>query len=289
MKKYCVYLTIYSGDKLPPLYIGSSSVKRVENGYKGSVSSKEHKHIWKEQLLLSPALFETKILKRFNTREEASLYENFLHHSLDVVNDENYINKWYAVPNGFKGYSSKGINNPNYGKKHSEETRKKISEKAKGRKISCEQRKNLSVAAQKRKKENSWNQLKDKELFKRFDSYEVFGKEIMYFYESCDKIPLFISEKMNVTEGSVKTYLKHHDKEYISNANWSKILRNYGNRWSNITEYENNIISLHNNGLSPGQISKELKINGWGVLSVLKKHMITPHKAKTGPKTNLHS
>lgn len=42
---YCTYLTIYSGSKLPPFYMGSSSLKRIQAGYKGSVKSKLYKNI----------------------------------------------------------------------------------------------------------------------------------------------------------------------------------------------------------------------------------------------------
>jgi hypothetical protein len=40
---FCTYLTIYSGNKLPMFYIGSSTVKKVVSGYHGSVSSKIYK------------------------------------------------------------------------------------------------------------------------------------------------------------------------------------------------------------------------------------------------------
>ena len=30
---YCVYLTIYTGNKLPPFYIGSTSLKKINKGY----------------------------------------------------------------------------------------------------------------------------------------------------------------------------------------------------------------------------------------------------------------
>lgn len=283
MKLYCVYLTIYSGDKMPQLYIGSSSIDKINNGYRGSVSSKKYKSIWIEQLKISPALFETKILKTFNIRKDATFYENQIQHELNVVESENYINMWYASPNGFKGYDSSGENNPNYGKKCSRETKQKISEFNKGRKLSDENRKNMSKSAVNRRKENSWNQIKDKPMFERFDSYEHFGIEIMNLYEKCYKIPLLISEQMSVTEGSIKTYLRHNNKEFISNANWTKIIRNYGGRWKNIQEYEQNIISLHKIGLSPSQIAEELKINSWGVYSSLKRNNISPHKGKPGP------
>jgi len=44
--EYCVYHTKYIGDKMPNNYVGSSSVHKVECGYKGSVKSKKWKKIW---------------------------------------------------------------------------------------------------------------------------------------------------------------------------------------------------------------------------------------------------
>lgn len=113
---YCVYLTIYRGSKLPPFYIGSSSIKKIKSGYHGSVSSREYKNIWLEELKENPNLFQTKIISTHNTREEAVEKENYFHHKLNVVKNSLYTNKWYAVPNGFNGYDSRGKNNPMYGK-----------------------------------------------------------------------------------------------------------------------------------------------------------------------------
>ena len=48
---YCTYLTIYSGNKLPTFYIGSTSVEKIEQGYRGSVSSKRYQSIWEKELL----------------------------------------------------------------------------------------------------------------------------------------------------------------------------------------------------------------------------------------------
>ena len=45
-----------------------------------------------------------------------------------------------------------GSNNPMYGKKHSEETRQKIREKALGRKFTAEQRKKFSDASKTKRK-----------------------------------------------------------------------------------------------------------------------------------------
>ena len=48
---YCVYLTTYFGAKLPMFYIGSSTVSRVNSGYRGSVSSKSYKEIWNNEIM----------------------------------------------------------------------------------------------------------------------------------------------------------------------------------------------------------------------------------------------
>lgn len=50
--EYCVYVTTYLGKKLPPFYIGSTSVDNLKNGYKGSVMSKKYKNIWKGEYMI---------------------------------------------------------------------------------------------------------------------------------------------------------------------------------------------------------------------------------------------
>ena len=59
---YCTYLTIYKGNKLPPFYIGSTSVDKINTGYHGTVSSKKYKDIYKQELITNPQIFKTKIL-----------------------------------------------------------------------------------------------------------------------------------------------------------------------------------------------------------------------------------
>ena len=68
---YCVYLTTYIGDKLPKYYVGSSSLLKIQNGYKGSVSSKEWKHIWNFEIKEHPELFSVAVVSKHNTRVEA--------------------------------------------------------------------------------------------------------------------------------------------------------------------------------------------------------------------------
>jgi hypothetical protein len=69
--KFCVYLTIYSGDKLPPFYIGSSSISKVNTGYCGSVCSKRYKQIWVSELQQNPQLFDQRIITHWTKNDQS--------------------------------------------------------------------------------------------------------------------------------------------------------------------------------------------------------------------------
>jgi hypothetical protein len=97
-------------------YIGSTSLLKIEKGYKGSVSSKEYKSIWKSELKNNPHLFKIKIISKHASRKEATEKENTFHKKLSVVVSPMYINKSNAIPDGVFGVSSQGMNNPMYGK-----------------------------------------------------------------------------------------------------------------------------------------------------------------------------
>ena len=72
-KKYCVYLTIYIGNKLPMFYIGSSSINKVlTKNYYGSVTSKNYKDIFKQELKENKHLFDVLILSEHDTRRRSS-------------------------------------------------------------------------------------------------------------------------------------------------------------------------------------------------------------------------
>lgn len=152
---YCTYLTIYSGNKLPPLYIGSTSVDKINNGYRGSVTSKKYKEIWLLELSNNPHLFETQILTTHETREEAFDEEVRYQIEHDVVRSPDYINM--AVANLkyiFVDYDdlerNRKISEAHKGRKLSEEHKKKQSESLKGRKLSEEAKKNMSESQKKR-------------------------------------------------------------------------------------------------------------------------------------------
>lgn len=125
---YCVYITTYSGNKLPKYYVGSSSVDKVLEGYRGTVLSKNYKKIWNEELKQNPHLFETEIVSKHSTRTEALTEEKRIQIKNDVVKSANWINMAYAAPNGFFGRDTSRENHPLYQIGHTDETRKKISE-----------------------------------------------------------------------------------------------------------------------------------------------------------------
>lgn len=114
---YCVYLTTYSGSKLPPFYIGSSTIKRVTNGYHGSVKSKKYKEIFNQELMENSHLFKTKIIKEFTNRIDALDTEKRIQEKLGVVKSPMYMNMSIAKNFGWFGMDTKGVNSPAYGKR----------------------------------------------------------------------------------------------------------------------------------------------------------------------------
>lgn len=124
---YCVYFTVYRGNKLPMFYIGSSNIIKINNGYHGSVKSKTYKQMWENEIENNPHLFKTKIISIHNTRQEALDKEHKLQKQLNVVKSTMYVNMALATKNGFFGrntskenhplWGRKGMNNPKFGKK----------------------------------------------------------------------------------------------------------------------------------------------------------------------------
>lgn len=92
MSIYCVYLTVYRGNKLPPFYIGKTTTANISAGYRGSVSSKQYKSIWVDELVNSPNLFTTKIIKTFTNRIDSSEYELSLLRHFNAHKNPMYIN-----------------------------------------------------------------------------------------------------------------------------------------------------------------------------------------------------
>jgi len=94
--QYCTYLTVYRGSALPPFYIGSTSVDKVNQGYRGSVRSSAYAKIWKRETVANPQLFDTRIISVHDTRKKALERENELHIKLSVVKNPLYVNQSIA-------------------------------------------------------------------------------------------------------------------------------------------------------------------------------------------------
>lgn len=101
--KYCVYLTMYSGFKLPRWYIGSSTIQKIKDGYNGSITSKKWIEIYKLEQKQNKHLFKTRIISKHETRKEA-LEEELRVQKLHKVRENNkYFNESYATVNGYFG------------------------------------------------------------------------------------------------------------------------------------------------------------------------------------------
>lgn len=131
---YVVYRTTYTGNcGLPPYYIGSTSLRKLCGGYRGSVGSREWSKLFKKEVQEKPELFKVEVVKYFNERLDALLYESELQTDLDVVHSEDYMNKSIASANGIFGQNQKGVSNPRYGNEVSLETKTLISNANKGK------------------------------------------------------------------------------------------------------------------------------------------------------------
>lgn len=113
--KYIAYLTIYSGDKLPPFYIGSTSLDKHLEGYNGTVLSKKYKAIYQKEQHEHRELFDSIVINEFDTREEATDCERYYQKQMNVVRSKLFFNMAIAAPDGCFGMDTAGVNHPLYG------------------------------------------------------------------------------------------------------------------------------------------------------------------------------
>jgi|688.fasta_scaffold13870_12 hypothetical protein len=212
---YCTYLTIYSGNKLPTFYIGSTSVEKIEQGYRGSVSSKRYQSIWEKELKFNSNLFKTRIITRHNTREEALEKEKYFQKSLNVVKSPMYINCAYAQLNGYAGMDVSGELNPMFGKTHSEETKKLITEKSIGKILSSETKKKISISNKGRKLSEKC--CLEKSIRMRGENNHMFGKPL-----SVER-KVAISERNRKRKGEKRNPLSTEQKVQIARNKRSKL------------------------------------------------------------------
>lgn len=112
---FVTYLTIYRGNKLPPFYIGSTSLKKFLEGYNGTILSKKYKSIYQKEQKEHPELFDSLIIDEFVTREEATECERRYQKQMDVVKNKLFFNMSIAAPDGCFGMDTSGKNHPLYG------------------------------------------------------------------------------------------------------------------------------------------------------------------------------
>lgn len=124
MSIYCTYNTIYTGDKMPPFYIGYTTVDKIKNGYHGSVASKKYKFIWKEELKNNPHLFETTIIDVYDTKEEAVAAERTLLESVQAHKNPLYVNM--SIGGRYFYTSTKYLNRKEYLQDYKSKNKEKI-------------------------------------------------------------------------------------------------------------------------------------------------------------------
>lgn len=132
MTQFVTYLTKYSGNLLPPYYIGSTTLEKALSGkYFGSIRSKKYRDIFKQELTNNIDLFSIKILSYHETRKEALANELVIQKENNVVHSTEYFNESYASVNGFFGRKVTGVDSPAYGKTNKSNTGRKLTEKHK--------------------------------------------------------------------------------------------------------------------------------------------------------------
>ena len=227
MNIYVVYLTTYFGSKLPPFYIGSTRLDKIQSGYRGSVMSLKYRTLWKSELTSNPNLFSTKVISTHPTRKDAYQMELKLQLRLNVVNNPMYINMAYANPTGFMGASLVGKDSPHYGMKRSQEAKLRMRNAQLGKKQSLEtiqkrvskfkgikrseEFKNSVSRTHKNKEvsENTRLKLADKTLY---IFHNVFSDEII------TDIQYNIKKKLGIR--IVERLLERKDPTYITRKGW---------------------------------------------------------------------
>ena len=124
MNQIRYYYTYYSYEEWGKGYIGSRGCKCLpeeDTNYLGSSKDKTFKP--KHKIILK---------SDYVTREEAYADEIILQEYYKVVENPHFVNKSYQTSTKFYYRPSHGENAPMFGKTHSEETKRKMSEIRKG-------------------------------------------------------------------------------------------------------------------------------------------------------------
>ena len=200
MSSYCTYITVYTGNKMPPFYIGHTSIKKIKSGYHGSVSSKEYKALWLNEQLNNPQLFKTFILTTHTTREEAVSKEIYFQTKLNVHKNLMYINRAICGKRFFpkiKGYKNSDTHN------------RRISNTLKGKRKSQTQIKKMVETRRRRGGYIPWNKgLSVKTDSRVANNYEKMIKHRQQDVDIGNKISKALKEKKLIPWNKGKSNVK---------------------------------------------------------------------------------
>lgn len=98
-----VYLILYSGDVLPPFYIGQTYKEIYNNDYYGSPQQILWKDKFKSEIREHPERFDKIIISEHPTRKEALEQELYYQKFHNVVEQDLFFNESYACKNGCFG------------------------------------------------------------------------------------------------------------------------------------------------------------------------------------------
>lgn len=258
---YCVYLTTYSGVKLPPkyatstitptLYIGSSRIDRIEKGYKGSVSSKKYHKIWKQELKENPNLFTIEILQTLPTRRDALAAELLLQIEHNVVKNEKYVNMALAKKNGYCGMNTSGQDHPMYGikgKDHYNFGKIRSEEFKRNKKLETIGEKNPMYG--KKHKVESLQKMKEKKLGKNNPQFGKNGTMLNKHHsdETIEKMKHNNGGKNNPRYGKRKYEMWVYEQiiEYLNTYSMKQIQQLFANRGINFdVNYMKRAVARH--------------------------------------------
>jgi DNA-binding CsgD family transcriptional regulator len=215
--------------------------------------------------------------------KKAKLWEEKVLRRMNVVKDPKWLNQ--SHDSSFRGQDSswnEGLTKLTCPSLY--QAGLNISKALKGKPKSENAKNSMKKSAQKNKQMNSWNQLqKHSDCYSKYKSYEEFIADILNAYEASWRLPLIISKKLNVTEKGVVTALRHLGLSYTRDQKITKVYSKYSHLFSSYEDYIIKIMTLHCKNYSPNQIAKILKINSWGVITLLKSLYMKANVSKPGP------
>lgn len=251
-RRYCTYITFYSGNLLPPWYIGSSYEEKILNGYNGSVASKKWKEIYLKEQKENKHLFKTRILNVYVNRHDALKEELRLQKKHKVVTNNKYFNESYANINGYFGRDVSGENNPNYGNKG---TKSPLY----GRKYSKEHCENIS---------------KTTKGLKRKNTQKIKEAQQNRTVEHCKNISKSLKESGvrklsgNSQAKRINIYNNKNDLMFECYGNFKYVCKENNLPWSALANsYRNNgkqiYMKLRNNDIARYTKTGEILFRGW--------------------------